>query len=152
MEIKVEEKNKKYSEILKKNNCSNFGDLSSFLLYKYETYLFSETDTFFSSNMNKLSNDSLTHLEIFGRLISLLGGIPNYSGFIINEIYYNNDKEKLIEVNIRLTKEKIIQYTKSLNEIEDKYIKEILTNFIVEERKNLEILELLQLKYKNKQH
>lgn len=148
MEIKVEEKNKKYAEILKKNYVSRFGDLTSFLLYKYETYKFNELDHYFSSNMNKFSKDSLTHFGIIGRLISMLGGNPNHDGFSIQEIFYEEDKEKLLEVNIRLTKEKIIMYTNNMNEIEDKYINEILKNFIVEERKNLEILEMMQYRYK----
>ena len=148
MEIKVEEKNKKYAEILKKNYVSRFGDLTSFLLYKYETYKFNEIDHYFSSNMNKFSKDSLTHFGIIGRLISMLGGNPNHDGFSIQEIFYEEDKEKLLEVNIRLTKEKIIMYTNNINEIEDKYINEILKNFIVEERKNLEILEMMQYRYK----
>ena len=148
MEIKVEEKNKKYAEILKKNYVSRFGDLTSFLLYKYETYKFNEIDHYFSSNMNKFSKDSLTHFGIIGRLISMLGGNPNHNGFSIQEIFYEEDKEKLLEVNIRLTKEKIIMYTNNMNEIEDEYIKEILKNFIVEERKNLEILEMMQYRYK----
>ena len=148
MEIKVEEKNKKYAEILKKNYVSRFGDLTSFLLYKYETYKFNEIDHYFSSNMNKFSKDSLTHFGIIGRLISMLGGNPNHNGFSIQEIFYEEDKEKLLEVNIRLTKEKIIMYTNNINEIEDKYINEILKNFIVEERKNLEILEMMQYRYK----
>jgi rubrerythrin len=152
MEIKVEGKNKKYASLLMQNYSSEFSDLSSFLLYKYETYLFSETDNYFSSNMNKLSNDSLTHFEIFGRLISMLGGCPDQKDFKIKELFYETDKEKLIEINIRLTKEKIISYTKNLNEIDDKYIKDVLTNFIVEERKDLEILELLQLKYKKERN
>ncbi len=148
MDIKVEEKNRKYAEILKKNYISRFGDLTSFLLYKYETYKFSEIDNYFSSNMNKFSNDSLAHFEIIGRLISMLGGKPNHDGFSIQEIFYEEDKEKLLEVNIRITKEKIIMYTNNMNEIEDKYIQEIFKNFIVEERKNLEILEMMQLRYK----
>lgn len=148
MEIKVEEKNKKYAEILKKNYVSRFGDLTSFLLYKYETYKFNEIDHYFSSNMNKFSKDSLTHFGIIGRLISMLGGNPNHDGFSIQEIFYEEDKEKLLEVNIRLTKEKIIMYTNNMNEIEDKYINEILKNFIVEERKNLEILEMMRYRYK----
>ena len=152
MDIKVEGKNKKYAELLKQNYASKFSDLTSFLLYKYENYLFSESDYYFSNNMNKLSNDSLTHFEIFGRLIKMLGGEPNHKDFVINDIFYETDKDKLIEVNIRLTKEKIISYTKNLNEINDKCIKEVLTNFIVEERKNLEILEILQLKYKKEKN
>lgn len=152
MEIKVEEKNKKYAQILKQVYSSKFSDLTTFLLYKYENYLYYETDNYFSKNMNKFSNDSLAHFEILGRIISLLGGNPNHNDFIINDIFYIDDKEKMIEINIRITKEKIIGYTKCLNEIEDNYIKEILTNFIVEERKNLEILELMQLKYKRERN
>ena len=148
MDIKVERKNKKYADLLKEVYSSKFSDLTSFLLYKYENYLFCETDTYFSNNMNKLSNDSLAHFEILGRLISLLGSTPDHVNFKPEVVFYENDKDKLIEINIRLTKEKIILYTKYLNEIDDIFIKQILTGFIVEERKNLEILELIQLKYK----
>lgn len=148
MEIKVEGKSKKYAELLKDNYSGKFSDLSSFLLYKYEYAYFSKSDSSFALNMNKLANDSLVHLEIFGKLITLLGGNPNFNNFIINDFLYLDTKTKLIEVNIRVTKEKIIKYTKNLNEIDDYYIKEILKKFIIEERKNLEILELLQLKNK----
>lgn len=148
MQINVEGKNKKYSDILKENYISKFSDLSSFLLYNYEDNLYNKTDTYFSDNMNKLSIDSLNHYKIIGKLIALLGGNPNYDKFMIEDNFYKLKKEELIEVDIRLIKEKIILYTKSLNMIDDKYIKEILTNFIVEERKNLKIVELLQLKYK----
>lgn len=152
MDIKVEGKNKKYAELLKKDYESKFSDLTSFLLYKYETYKYSEIDTYFSSNMNKLANDSLSHFEIFGRLISLLGGKPDHIDFKTYDIFYEDSKEKLIEINIRITKEKVIMYTKHLDEIDDKYIKEVLTNFIVEERKNLKILEMIQLKYKRERN
>lgn len=148
MEIKVEGKSKKYAELLKENYSGKFSDLSSFLLYKYEYIYFSKSDSSFALNMNKLANDSLVHFEIFGKLIKLLGGVPNFNNFIINDFFYLDTKTKLLEVNIRITKEKIIKYTKNLNEIEDYYIKEILKKFIIEERKNLEILELLQLKNK----
>lgn len=148
MEIKVEGKSKKYAELLKENYSGKFSDLSSFLLYKYEYVYFSKSDSSFALNMNKLANDSLVHFEIFGKLIKLLGGVPNFNNFIINDFFYLDTKTKLLEVNIRITKEKIIKYTKNLNEIEDYYIKEILKKFIIEERKNLEILELLQLKNK----
>jgi len=141
-------KNKKNAEYLKKCYCGKNSDLSSFLLFKYEYILFNKTDSSFSLNMNKLSSDSLIHLEILGKLISLLGEKPD---LIPNENLhscYFNDKNTLLEINIRLTKEKIIQYTKALNEIDDIYIKEILNKFITEERKNLKILEILQLKNK----
>lgn len=148
MEIKVEGKNKKYANYLKECYSGKYSDLTSFLLYKYEYILFSKIDSSFALNMNKLSVDSLAHIEIVGKLISLLGEKPtllpnNY----INQIFLE-DKTTLLEMNIRLTKEKIILYTKNINQIEDSYIKEILTNFIVEERKNLKILEVLQLKNK----
>lgn len=148
MEIKVEGKNKKYIELLKENYCGKFSDLTTFLLFKYEYEYFNNQDSYFSNNMNKLASDSLIHMEIFGRLITLLGGSPQYSNINVNDIYYVLEKDKLIEVNIRLTKEKIISYTNNLNLIDDNYIKDILNSFIIEERKNLEILEMLQLKYK----
>lgn len=148
MEIKVEEKNKKYGNYLKEILCGKDSDLVTFLLFKYEYMYFNKSDNLFASNMNKLSNDSLTHIEILGKLITLLGDkpdlIPNNN---INSLYLN-DKTILLELNIRLTKQKIILYTENLNRIEDSYIKEILENFIIEERKNLKILEILQLKNK----
>lgn len=152
MEIKVQGKNKKYSDLLLENYSGKFSDLTSFLLFRYESYLFSKTDNYFSSNMNKLSNDSLSHIDIFGKIITLLGGVPKHINFNINDIFYIEDKEKLIEINIRLIKEKIILYTNHLNQIDDCYIKDILSSFIIEERKNLEILELLQLKYKREHY
>ena len=148
MEIKVQTKNKRYGELLKELYSGRFSDLSCFLLYKYESIVFSQSDTYFSNNMDKLANDSLDHINIFGRIITLLGELPDFLNIELSEKFFLDNKEQLIEVNIRLLKEKIIKYTKCLNEIEDDYIKDILESFIIEERKNLEILELMQLKYK----
>ena len=84
MEIKVEEKNKKNAEIIKNIYTSKFSDLTMFLLYKYESYLFSTKDSYFSKNMNKLSKDSLIHFEILGRIIYLLGGTPDHIDFKVH--------------------------------------------------------------------
>lgn len=150
MEIKVEGKNKKYASYLKECYSGKFSDLSTFLLFKYEYILFNKTDNSFSINMNKISIDSLLHLEILGKLISLLGEKPDLVPVDVIKNFYFNDKTTLLELNIRLIKEKIILYTNTMNNIEDKYIKDILKNFITEEIKNLKILELLQLKNKKK--
>lgn len=148
MEIKVEEKNKKYANYLKECYCGRDSDLTTFLLFKYEYIFFNNIDSLFALNMNKLANDSLLHLEIFGKLISMLGEKPDLDvNKNINQIFLT-DKTILLELSIRLTKQKIILYTENLNKIEDKYIKEILTKFIIEERKNLKILEMIQLKNK----
>ena len=149
MEIKVEGKNKKNSDIVKDIYCGKFSDLTTFLFFKYSSYLYKNSDSYFSNNMSKISNDSLIHMDIFGRLITMLGGIPNFNEYVNDEIYYVLEKDKLIEVSIRLVKEKIIKYTNALNIIKDRYIEEILKDFIIEERRNLEIIELLQLKYKH---
>ena len=88
MEIKVEEKNRKYGNYLKEILCGKDSDLVTFLLFKYEYMYFNKSDNLFASNMNKLSNDSLTHIEILGKLITLLGDkpdlIPNNN---INSLY-----------------------------------------------------------------
>lgn len=150
MQINVERKNKKYAFLLKEIYNGKYSDLSTFLLFKYEYINYFKCDNSFSINMNKLANDSLLHFEIIGKLISLLGDDPKP---VINDYinqFFRCDIRLLLEINIRLTKEKIILYTNCLNKINDAYIKEILEKFIIEERKNLKILEILQLKNKVK--
>jgi predicted RNA-binding protein with RPS1 domain len=152
MEIKVEGKSKKYANSLKECYCGKDSDLTSFLLFKYEYIYFNKDDKNFSLNMNKLSNDSLIHLEVFGKLISLLGEKPELVPIKNIEKFFLSDKNVLLEVNIRLIKQKIILYTEKINEINDHFIKDILENFLIEERKNLKILEILQLKNKIIKH
>lgn len=148
MEIRVEGKNKKYASYLRECFSGKFSALSTFLLFKYEYIFFNKNDNSFSLNMNKIANDSLLHFEIFGKIISLLGDDPNIEvNSSINRVFIT-DKTTLLELNIRILKEKIVLYTKTLNKIDDIYIKEILKKFIIEERKNLNILEILQLKNK----
>lgn len=150
MQINVERKNKKYASLLKEVYNGKFSDLTTFILFKYQYFYFFRIDNSFSNNMNKLSNDSLLHLEIIGKIITLLGDDPKP---VINDYinqFFRCDIRLLLEINIRLTKEKIILYTNCLNKINDAYIKEILEKFIIEERKNLKILEILQLKNKVK--
>lgn len=148
MEIKVEGKNKKYANYLKECYSGKSSDLTTFFLFKYEYILFNRIDNSFALNMNKLSSDSLSHLEIIGKMIYMLGEKPDLiPNNYVNQMFFD-DKTTLLELNIRLTKEKIILYTNNLNRINDQYIKETLGKFILEERKNLKILEIIQLKNK----
>ena len=82
MEIKVEEKNRKYGNYLKEILCGKDSDLVTFLLFKYEYMYFNKSDNLFASNMNKLSNDRLYELK----------GIANDQG---KESYEVMSKEEL---------------------------------------------------------
>lgn len=148
MQIKVEGKNTNYSKILKDNYCGKNSDLFTFLFFKCYSSFYFRSDNYLSINFNKLAGDSLDHINILGQYITLLGDLPSYELLSTNELLYVDDKEKVLELAVRLLKDKIISYTNSMNLIGDDNIKEMLSNFIVEERKNLEIIEILQLKYK----
>ncbi len=152
MEIKVEGKNKKYAKILQESFCGMNGNLSEFLLLKYEYIVFCKTDNSLALNVNKLSNDVLAQLEIIGKLIYMLGENPEL--IVDDKIYerYLCNKQLLLETNVKITKEKIILYTNALNSINDNHIKTILEKLIVDERKNLKIFELLNLKNKMKKY
>lgn len=148
MKLKVQGKNKYYSELLKKQVEESNGELELFLIFNTQSLNQYLNDTNLFTNLKQIGYESLNHYETLGKVIQMLGGNIKLKDIIIEEKYKENDINKVIETDIRKIKERIISYSKILIEIKDEYIKEIINKYIVDYRNSLNILEMLQLKYK----
>ena len=148
MELKVQGKNKYYSELLKKQVEESNGELELFLIFNTQSLNQYLNDTNLFTNLKQIGYESLNHYETLGKVIQMLGGNISLNDIMIEKKYKENDINKVIETDIRKIKERIISYSKILIEIKDEYIKEIINKYIVDYRNSLNILEMLQLKYK----
>ena len=148
MELKVQGKNKYYSELLKKQVEESNGELELFLIFNTQSLNQYLNDTNLFTNLKQIGYESLNHYETLGKVIQMLGGNVSLNDIMIEKKYKENDINKVIETDIRKIKERIISYSKILIEIKDEYIKEIINKYIVDYRNSLNILEMLQLKYK----
>ena len=148
MELKVQGKNKYYCELLKHELEDSNGELELFYIFITQSLNQYLNDTNLFTNLKQIGYESLNHYETLGKVIQMLGGIISLKDIIIEEKYKENDINKVIETDIRKIKERIISYSKILIEIKDEYIKEIINKYIVDYRNSLNILEMLQLKYK----
>lgn len=148
MELKVQGKNKYYSELLKKQVEESNGELELFFVFNTQSLNQYLNDTNLFTNLKQIGYESLNHYETLGKVIQMLGGNISLNDIMIEKKYKENDINKVLETDIRKIKERIISYSKILIEIKDEYIKEIINKYIVDYRNSLNILEMLQLKYK----
>jgi len=152
-EIKVEKKDDYYAKILSHVYASNESELSAILQYSYQTFLMPKSEI--SNIIKKIAEVEMRHLEILGKIISLLGTMPIFADrSYCNEtywnsdfIYYDTDIKTILEVNIETEKANIRNYQMLIHVIDDKYIKEMLKRILEDEYIHLETFMKLKLKY-----
>jgi len=156
-EIKVEGENLYYADILLNDYTGIVSETSAVFLYSYEhIYKFKENIEF-SEVMEQISIVEMHHLEILGKLITLLGGNPifkvkeNYNNYLTywssSFIDYENNIIDMLKTNIKGEEQAIKNYKCHASIINDKYIKGILYRIIEDEEKHIECFKILLQKY-----
>ena len=113
--------------------------------YFYETIVLGESEI--RSILKDLLLTEMNHFEILGKLIIELGSTPIFATQEFGSevywnsdfIYYDQDVETILEINLEWTKVMIYNLQMSLTAIEDIYIKEMLKRFLEDEYLHLEI-------------
>lgn len=159
-EIRVEEKNEYYADLLSQNYAGEISETTATFLYTYQHFNTFKDNKEFSNVIEKISIVEMKHLEMLGKLIKLLGKNPVYETcessrgncvmWNANNVNYTTDLKQMILIDIKAEKAAIRNYVNHRDIIEDKYIKEILSRIILDEERHLEIFELLYNDLKNK--
>ena len=149
--IQVEEKNKRYAQILSIDFCGKVSEFTSISQYLNHQIRF--TNKYYNAQKVLLSinKTEMMHMQIVCELIVLLGENPNY--------YYYDDKSyypwipqfvdcgtnfvNMILLDINDEYKAIKQYEEHIRDIDDKYIKQILERIIKDEKYHIELLTQL---------
>lgn len=150
--IKVEKQNLEYANLLLQDYAGKLGALSCILRYTYQQLIQNVFDEDFAEMLFKIQKLKMKQLEIFGKLILLLGGNPQY-GTVDSHISsrmipytscglcYDKESKKFLAYDIQEEELIIKQYKAHQKVIKDVYIQAVFTTIIEEEN---EILHLLK--------
>jgi Mn-containing catalase len=153
-EVKVEQKNIYYANILLQDYAGEVSEFTAVSLYIYQHFVSDERYKDYAKVIGDISIAEMKHLELLGETIKLLGVKPIFTssvcpcGQMWTANYVNFDtciKEMLLE-DIRAETKAIESYEKHLCLINDKYIKKLLERIILDEKLHLKIFKEL---YKN---
>lgn len=149
---RVEKQNLEYARMLSQNYAGDVSEDTAVHLYIYQSIVLSEENSQIANILEKISIVEMKHLDLLGKTIKLLGLTPKfvtYSPDNIKQFWtsanvnYTTSIMSMLKQDIKAETIAIKTYEKHKNEINDKYIKELLSRIIVDEKLHLAIFEKL---------
>ncbi len=144
--------NLKLAEIIHKAYAGVGSELTAVMTYSYQHIIIDERYKDLKKAMETIAITEMKHLEILGKMIKNLGGIPKY--IFRNElnnviywdasiVYYNEDIPSLLKNNIMAEKEAIKYYNYILKNADNENIKDIIKRIIMDEKNHIAIFTSL---------
>lgn len=151
--VRVEEKNPYYADLLSQDYAGNVSEFTAISLYSYQHFdKFNENENL-AKILSEIAMVEMKHLELLGETIKLLGKEPMYKTcessrgdcvmWSASSIDYTTDLKKLLKVDIESEIIAINNYEHHKKLINDKYIKELISRIILDEKRHLEIFKTL---------
>ncbi len=151
MTPRVEQQNSEYAQILLQDYAGSVSEFTAIMLYTYQQIIKSQDNKQFAKTLEEISIDEMRHLELLGRTISLLGLEPEYHTidcsnnkeipWTAQNVNYVTKIKEMLLVNIQSEQQAIINYEEHRKIIDDKYIKQLLTEIIADEEEHLRIFK-----------
>lgn len=152
-EIRVEEKNAYYADLLSQDYAGEVSETTASLLYSYQHFDMFKDNKNFSDIVEEISIVEMKHLEMLGKTIKLLGKSPVYKTcessrgdcvmWSSSNVDYDSNLKDMLKTDVKSEKMAIKIYEHHKELIDDKYIKEMLARIILDEKRHLEIFETL---------
>lgn len=152
-EVKVEEKNPYYADLLSQDYAGRTSETTATLLYSYQHFSAFDSNEEFSKIIKEIAIVEMKHLGMLGETIKLLGREPIYKTceasrgdcvmWSASNIDYSTRLKEMLEVDIREETNAIRIYESHKRLIKDKYIKNMLDRIILDEKRHLEIFKSL---------
>ena len=140
--IRVERPNPRYAQMLQANFASAGSELTSITQYTYHSLVLGRSAPEAVDALHHISITEMHHLDIFGRLVLLLGGDPRYcsprQGCPVawngNMVTYHASLCEAVQSDISLEQAAIHTYQYQAAAIEDCYISAMLNRIILDEQ------------------
>lgn len=151
-EVRVEEKNSYYADLLSEDYAGRVSESTATLLYSYQHFNTFFNNESFSKIIEEIAIVEMKHLEMLGKTIKLLGTDPIYKTceasrgdcimWTSDNVNYATDLKEMLKVDIASEKHAIKTYEHHKMLIDDKYIKKMLDRIILDEKRHLEIFNV----------
>ena len=152
--LRVAEKNLKYAQILHNDFAGQCGEATAVMQYEFQSFALVDQEKL-ATALHYIGIVEMTHLEMLGKLITLLGGVPRYTGFSRGRPYYwtaqtvdytLKPRELLIN-NLYGERVAIANYRQSMAWINDDNINAVLRRIILDEEHHIELFTSLLAEY-----
>ncbi len=152
--VRVRRINPFYGKLLLQNYAGEISEDTAVHLYFYESLVTKDINEF-SNIMLDISKVEMHHLNLLGQVIKMLGIKPVF-GFVTKKdftfwtglnVKYSTDLKEMLLINITSEKKAIKNYEKVIEIVDDKYIKELLSRIIEDEKLHIKIFKDLYQKY-----
>ena len=150
-EIRVEKENLYYADLLSEDYAGMVSETTAVMLYSYQHFDKFNSDKEFSKIIEEIGRVEMMHLEMLGKTIKLLGKSPIYKvceALSDNCVFWNSkyvnyktSLKDMLKIDIFSEESAIKTYTEHKKIIKDKYIREMLSRIILDEKRHLEIFK-----------
>ncbi|MCX7903218.1 MAG: ferritin-like domain-containing protein [Caloramator sp.] len=155
-EPKVEKKCINYANLLLLDYSGVVSELTASLLYIYQHLITEGNYEDYAETVAGIAVIEMKHLELLGETIKLLGLKPMYAIPHMGLYYpwnsrlidYSTNINKMIDIDIQSELDAIKQYEEHKIIIKDKYIRELLSGIIEDEKLHIKFFRELKEKYK----
>lgn len=152
-EVRVEEKNPYYADLLSQDYAGSVSETTAVMQYSYQHFDKFKENKEFAKIIEEIAGVEMKHLELLGETIKLLGKEPVYKtceserGDCVfwtgDNVFYKTDLKDMLNADINSEKNAIKNYEHHKMLINDKYIKEMLSRIILDEKRHVQIFEML---------
>ena len=148
-DVSIVSPNAGYADVLARDFASHSGELTSLNQYLYQHWILNTAAPDISIALLKIAQVEMLHLEMLGKLITILGGTPRYQYFEngrpvswnINYINYTKNTKSMLLSNIAAEKSAIDSYISHSKSIKDIKVSNILLRIAEDEKLHLRILK-----------
>lgn len=154
----VEKENIEYAKMLSHDYAGSTSEDTAIHLYLYQSIILEKTHPDISNILKRIAITKMKHLELLGKTIYLLGLKPKFVSYTPDNIkqYWNSSSvnytislTNMLKQDIKAESLAIETYERQRTEINDKYIKNLLTYIIEDEKKHLQTFTALLRQQKN---
>ena len=152
-EVRVEEKNPYYADLLSQDYAGSVSETTAVMQYSYQHFDKFKENKGFAEIIAEIAEVEMKHLELLGETIKLLGKEPVYKTceserggcvfWTAENVFYKTDLKDMLNADINSEKNAIKNYEHHKMLINDKYIKEMLSRIILDEKRHVQIFEML---------
>lgn len=148
----VEKENIEYAKLLLEDYAGTISEDTAIHLYIYQSLIIESKSPYLANILHRIAIVEMKHLKLLGETIHLLGLRPKYVTYSEDNIkqFWNSSSVNyttsilnILKQNIKAETTAIDNYKNHLNQIQDKYIQNLLNRIIEDEQIHLSIFKQL---------
>lgn len=145
--ITVEASNRQYAQLLRYDLASSHSEFTSLAQYVYQSWILEASYPQIAETMHRIAVVEMRHLNMIGKLILLLGGVPLYSVAQNNRnvawnggmVQYQGAVSTCMKNNIVMERTAIDNYQKQMARMKDECVRAVLSRIVEDEEVHIQI-------------